>query len=422
MHIVIIGNGVAGVTAARYIRKQSDYDITIISAETEYFFSRTALMYVFMGHMRFKDIKPYEDGFWAKNRINLMMAFVNKIDTDKQIVSLSSNRIIQYDKLILATGSVYNKFGWPGENLEGVQGLYSYQDLQLLEQNVKNTRQALIVGGGLIGIEMAEMLASRGVQVSFLVREQSYWNNVLPPEESKMVGRHIKAHHFDLRLGAELKEILSDDQGHVRAAISTAGEEFPCQLLGLTAGVKPNITLAESSGTIECERGILVNEFLETNIKDVYAIGDCIQHRIAPEGRKVFEQVWYTGKIMGKTLASTICGKPSPYHPGIWFNSAKFLDLEYQVYGFVPNILENPFQSLYWEHEDGMKSIRIVYDVSKENQVIGFNLMGIRYRHEICVRWIRENKKLDEVVQHLALANFDPEFFSRYEKEIQALA
>ena len=82
MHLVIIGNGIAGITAARFIRKISDHDITVISAETEHFFSRTALMYVYMGHMRYEDIKPYEDWFWGKNKINLLRDYVEKIDFD----------------------------------------------------------------------------------------------------------------------------------------------------------------------------------------------------------------------------------------------------------------------------------------------------------------------------------------------------
>ncbi len=421
MHVVIIGNGIAGITAARYIRKLSDHEITVISAETDHFFSRTALMYVFMGHMRFEDIKPYEDYFWRKNRINLLRAWVESVDTNVRTVTTSANRVIHYDALLLATGSAYNKFGWPGQDLEGVQGLYSYQDLELLEQNAARARQAVIVGGGLIGIELGEMLHSRGIKVTFLVRESSYWNNVLPPEESEMVSRHILEHHFDLRLGTELKEIKDDGSGHVQSVITSRGEEIPCQIVGLTAGVHPNITLAQSSGTIECDRGILVDEYLCTSAPDVYAAGDCVQHRNPPPGHKPIEQVWYTGKIMGRAAAHTICGTPKKYEPGFWFNSAKFLDIEYQVYGEVPNTPDTGLYSLYWEHPDGKKSVRIVFDPSDGNTVRGFNLMGIRFRHAVCDQWLREKWNIHEVVRHLEAANFDPEFSKRYEKEIRQL-
>ena len=132
--IVIVGNGISGVTAARHIRKLSDYHITIISGESDYFFSRTALMYVYMGHMKFDDTQPYEPSFWSKNRINLKKAWVKKIVSEDKQLLLENGELLSYDKLILATGSKPNKFGWPGENLEGVQGLYTKQDLELLEK------------------------------------------------------------------------------------------------------------------------------------------------------------------------------------------------------------------------------------------------------------------------------------------------
>ena len=98
-HIVIIGNGISGVTAARHIRKLSDHRITIISGETDYFFSRTALMYVYMGHMKYEHIKPYEDHFWTKNRIELKRAFVESIDSDNNQLKLHTQwdiNVIQY--------------------------------------------------------------------------------------------------------------------------------------------------------------------------------------------------------------------------------------------------------------------------------------------------------------------------------------
>ncbi len=129
-HIVIIGNGISGVTAARHIRKLSDKRITIISAETEYFFSRTALMYVYMGHMKFEHTQPYENWFWEKNRIELVNAYVERVNHSEKKLHLKGASDISYDKLVIATGSKPNKFGWPGQDLKGVQGMYSKQDLE----------------------------------------------------------------------------------------------------------------------------------------------------------------------------------------------------------------------------------------------------------------------------------------------------
>src|SRR5690606_21394368 len=116
-HIVIIGNGIAGTTVARHIRKLSDKKITIISAEADYFFSRTALMYVYMGHMPWENIQPYENHFWKRNRLELKKGYVEVVDTDSKTLHFKEGGSITYDKLIIASGSTTSTFGWEGLEL-----------------------------------------------------------------------------------------------------------------------------------------------------------------------------------------------------------------------------------------------------------------------------------------------------------------
>ena len=415
-HLVIIGNGISGITAARHVRKRSNYRITVISDETEHFFSRTALMYVYMGHMKYENIKPYEDWFWKKNKIELIRDLAQKVETSSKKLHLKSGAVVRYDILIIATGSKSNKFGWPGQELQGVQGLYSYQDLELMEYNSKHTKHAVIVGGGLIGIEMAEMLLSRGIKVTMLVRENEFWSNVLPKQEANMISRHVRSHHVDLQLETELKEIQCDEEGRVKSIITNKRDIIECQFVGLTVGVSPSIDFLKDSG-IEMKKGILVNDFLETNIPDVYALGDCVERKYDLPGRKSIEQVWYTGRMMGEVVAQTICGDKTRYEPGPWFNSAKFFDIEYQTYGNVGNEFQSTEEDFYWEHASGSKCIHVVWDKTTL-QFLGINTFGIRMRHECFDRWLREKKSIDFVMAHLAEANFDPEFFDRHESEI----
>lgn len=417
MHIVIIGNGISGVTCARWIRKLSDHKITIISSESDHFYSRTALMYIYMGHMRYQDTKPYEDHFWEKNRINLLKTRIGSIDFDNKKLVDDNNTEINYDKLVLAVGSKSNKFGWPGQDLNRVSGLYHLQDLENMERYSENLNRAVIVGGGLIGIEMAEMFHSRHIPVTMLVREENYWNNVLPEEESEMISRHITNHGIDLRLQKNLQEIIDDGHGNASAVIvKETGEKIECGYVGLTAGVSPNIGWLKETN-LETGRGIKVNQHLETNIDDVYAIGDCAELEIPKPGRRSIEAIWYTGRMMGETCAYNICDQPVDYDPGIWFNSAKFLDIEYQVYGTVPTLSQEGIDSLYWEHESGEKSIRLVYDQGDET-ILGFNLMGIRFRHQVCEKWIAQKTPLQQVIEDIQLADFEPEFYAPFHDSI----
>jgi len=370
-----------------------------------------------MGHMRKVDTQPYEPYFWEKNRIDLVQDHVVKVDFNKKSLNLKSGKSISYDKLILSLGSKSNMFGWPGQDLDAVGGLYSMQDLEQMEAYSPELKRAVIVGGGLIGIEMAEMFRSRDIPVTILVREESYWSNILPKEESAMVTRHINDHHIDLRLGVNLEEIVDDGNGKACAVIvKETGERIECGYVGLTAGVSPNVAFLKDTELI-IDKGITVNSNLETNIADVYAIGDCAQISEPKQGRRPIEAIWYTGRMMGEVAAYNACGKPVTYDPGIWFNSAKFLDIEYQVYG---DVLANPPEhhaTFYWEHPDGDKAIRLVYDIN-DKTILGFNVMGIRFRHEVCEKWLKEKTPLETVIQDLSLANFDPEFYKQYEQNL----
>jgi len=408
--VVIIGNGISGVTTARHLRKQSDVPIIIISSESSYFFSRTALMYVYMGHMKFEHTQPYENSFWKKNKITLLQKHVAKVvPNDKKIV-FSDKKTLFYDKLVLAVGSVPNKFGWEGQDLDAVQGLYFKQDLENLEKWSPTIKRAVIVGGGLIGIELAEMLHSRNIATSFLVRESSFWDTVLPKEESEMINQHILANGIDLRLNTNLKSIKGDGLGRAKEVHTDRGDVIPCQFVGLTTGVRPNIDFLKNSG-IDLKNGILVNRFLETNCKDIYAIGDCAEQIEAIGQRRSIEAVWYTGRMMGETLAKTLTGNRTEYNPS---------QIEYQTYGWVFANKNQDVSHFFWKHPSKNILVRMAYN--KQNKLfLGINTFGIRMRHEYFEKWLNEKKNINFVIENLKKAIFDPEFFTHYEKNIIAL-
>lgn len=413
---VIIGNGIAGITCARHIRKyDADASILVISGESEHFFSRTALMYIYMGHMQYQHTKPYEDWFWEKNHIELKKTWITSIDTSKQQLISDTGEKIPYGTLIIATGSKPLTIGWRGEDLKGVQGLYSLQDLENMEDNTLGIQRGVIVGGGLIGIEMAEMLKSRGIEVTFLVREKNFWDTVLPTEEAELINRHIQAHDVDLRLSTELAEIISNGNGNVSAVKTNTGEEIPCQFVGLTIGVTPNISLLKNHPDIQSNRGVLVDKYFQTNIEGVYAIGDCAEFTESPgPNRKTIEQVWYTGRMHGETLAYNLTHEEKvSYKPGIWFNSAKFFDLEYQTYGHVPNNIPATLDTFYWENESGTVAVRFVYDKTV-GTIKGINTIGWRMRHTYFDKAIDEGWLFEKILTHLDKASFDAEFATKH--------
>ncbi len=404
MKVVIIGNGIAGMTAARTIRKLNrSAEIVMISGESELPISRPALMYLYMGHMTHQQIQPYTRRFWQKNRIELLLGWVTRIDTKRQVVIMADGSEVPFDRVIIATGSRSSRVGWPGEDASGVVGLYGLDDLAALERLGAQAREAVVIGGGLIGVELAEMLLSRGIKVSFLVREQGYWRNVLPEEESRLVTEHIRAHVADLRLGTEVNQILANDQGAVTGVETSDGAQIPCQLAGVAVGVQPNVALATASG-LDVRRGIVVDGRFQTSAEGVFACGDCAELRDL-NGR--VEQVWYTGRAQGEHCARTLLGDNTEYRPAIWYNSAKFFDLEYQTYGDVgPEIRPG---EVHFVCQDRERMVRLVADARTRN-VIGFNAIGVRLRHRVCEAWLAAGVAVDEVKDVFPQACFDPEF------------
>jgi 3-phenylpropionate/trans-cinnamate dioxygenase ferredoxin reductase subunit len=414
-HIVIIGNGIAGITAAITIRKLSDHRITVISGENEHFYARTALMYLYLGQLRYENIKPYEDWFWRENQIELLNAWVNRIDFEEKSIALANGEKLNYDKLLLATGSKTAFHNWPGQDLTGVHGFYDLQDLSKIEHATRNGGPAVLVGAGLIAVELAEMLHSRNIPVTILAREDRYWGKNLPTEEALMIGKQLSQKGIDLKLKTTLNRIEPDAGNQVAFAVTDQQERLPCTMVGIATGVLPNIEIVKN-GSLSVGKGIQVNEFLETNIKDVYAAGDCAELSFA--GNKV-EQLWYTGRMQGETAAFNICDHQVAYNRGIPFNSAKFFDLEFQSYGSVNPEQNKEEDSLFWKNDSGSASIRINFRINENKTISGFVLLNVRYRQEICESWIKAEKPLEYVINNLKAANFDPEFHRRHEKSIQ---
>ena len=420
MHLVIIGNGITGVTCALTARRlQPEARITLVSGESAHHYSRTALMYIYMGHLRYPDTKPYDDWFWAENRLELVHTTATALDTRAKTVTLANGSPLAYDQLLLATGSEPRRFGWPGQDLAGVQGLYGLPDLEAMARDTHGIARGVVVGGGLIGVELAEMLHSRGIEPVVLVRDAHYWGSVLPPEEANLVDRQFQENRVAVRYRTELREILGDAQGRVRAVVTTAGEEIACQWVGLATGVAPNLALAATSD-VETGRGILVDEFLRTSVPGVFAAGDCAQHRRPAAGEVPIEQLWYTGRMQGETVAHTICGQATAYRRGMWFNSAKFFNLEYQTYGQAPAAPTPGLSSFYWEHPTARAALRVYFQTDAPHAVVGFNALGLRLRHAVCEQWVRERAPVGTVLAHLGAANFDPEFARQHEPAVVA--
>jgi NAD(P)H-nitrite reductase large subunit len=366
--------------------------------------------------MRFKDILPFPSDYWVRNKMKQVHGVVDEIDAENQKVCLDNGSVLHYDKLVLALGSQPKSLGLDEFKLEGIQGFYSLQDLEKLQDSAKKIKHASIIGGGLIGVELAEMFVSRGISFTFWVREKWFGSNFLPQEEAELVTNHLLSKNINIKFEIEIIGFEADGLNRVKSVESHSGEKSDTDLVCICIGVKPNVDWLKLTN-VQINTGVLVNEHLQTNIASIYAVGDCVEFKNPVYGRKSIETLWYTGRLMGEYLGKNILHEnPPPYEPGIYFNSAKFFDVEYQIYGDVPPSFSESYGTVFWKHPTKYKSIRLVYNAT--NKVfIGCCVLGIRFRQEVCEKWIKEKWKISEVLPLLSEANFDSEFSTRHEKE-----
>ena len=411
MHFVIIGNGVAGTSAAFEIRnrhRSKKIRITLISDESDYFFSRTALMYAYMNRLSREDLEPYERKVYDRQAIERIRDRVVDLEANKQCLQLASGKTILYDRLLIATGAKPRSLPFPGiqDVSDGIVNFVSIQDLDECESLTWSTEKAVVVGGGLIGIELVESLRHHNIDVTFLVREPYFWPMALAAEEGGLVSEHIRSHGVDLRHDEQIVQLNADAQGRIASVETDHNNKLPCQMLGIAVGVIANIDWLQDVQTPpDMDRGILVDRKFQTSLPNVFAAGDCTEIIISPQST-LLETIWYSAKMHGEYAARAMMDDTVNYRPPIFYNSSKFFDVEFTTVG---QVIEPPPGSRAIFRKDPKKLItqRIVFN---DNQVIGFNMLGSRWDHTVLQRWIAQRRDIEYVRNHLHEAQFDFEF------------
>lgn len=443
MHVVIVGNGVAGMEAALTVRaREPGWRITLVSEETDHFFSRTALMYVLSGQMSYRDIEPLERDTYVRLRFERIRGRATGLDPVRHTLRLADGVDLPYDRLLIASGSRPRQPAWPGyDTLRGVGHFVTMQDLQWLEQElhgrsgvdlppradahlagtttdspyrIRGTgsgagkakgRTPVVIGGGLIGIETIETMLAAGHRPVFLLRDEWFWPIALDARESAFVAEALRHHGVDVRTGVNVRSLVDDGKGNVAGLVTDTGD-IPSDLVVVAIGVVPNTHWLGDAVDRDPAGGIRVDEGLRTSVPDVWAAGDCASVRWF-DGAVRPEQLWYTARDQGRIAGRQLLGDGATYRRGTWYNSAKLMDIEYTTVGLV-NVDVPGEQSWTFEEKGAVRSSTRLVHV--DGRVIGANFLGRRWDHAVCARWIEERRSVRHVLEHLGEAGFDTEF------------
>jgi NADPH-dependent 2,4-dienoyl-CoA reductase/sulfur reductase-like enzyme len=377
-------------------------------------------MYIFAGQTTLRDTEPYDRKLYERMGFTRVSRRVASVDPGARRLVFGDGSSLEYDRLLLAVGSEGRPAPWPGSNGPGVHHFVTLRDLEGLDRDARTGGRAVVIGGGLIGVEAAEILHDRGLHVTFVIRENWYFPLALDEKEAGLVTEHLRNEGVDVRFGVNVKEILRGEGGGPRAVVLETGDDVPCDLVVCAIGVVPNTRFLEGSGLALSKGGAIeVDEALRASLPGVWAAGDCANVTWADGSRRP-EQLWYTARDQGRVVARSMLGDEVAYRRGAWYNSAKFFDLEWTTAGFVPVLLNwdntpldpGPEVKSWFQRVPGrFVSQRVV---TKGDRVVGFNMLGSRWDHEPLLRWIHERRGLDYVLEHLHEAQFDEEFMPRF--------
>lgn len=300
--LVVIGNGMAGMRTVEELLRidASRYQITVFGAEPHGNYNRILLSPLLSGEKNLDDIMLHPLQWYADNGVELVAGdAVVAIDRPRRQVLARSGRMQGYDRLLIATGSRPVVLPVPGHTLPGVITFRGIADVETMLDAARAHRHAVVIGGGLLGVEAANGLSRRGMDVTLVHRSDVLLNQQLDADGALLLSRKLEQRGLRLRLNHDTAAILGEDR--VRGLRFTSGEEIPADLVVMAVGVRPETELAKQAG-LRCERGIVVDDTLQTYDPRVYAVGECVQHRDTTFG--LVAPVWEQASVCATHLAA----------------------------------------------------------------------------------------------------------------------
>jgi nitrite reductase (NADH) large subunit len=392
-HYLIIGNGVAGTTAAEHIRKQDqDGKITIVTDENFPFYWRVRLNEYLAGDISEEGLVAKKPQWYKNERIDLKLnTRVIGVDPKEKFVSTEENLRLSYDALMVATGS--HSFVPPikGSDKKGVFALRNIQDARNISSWARNIDEVVLIGGGLLGLEAGNALRKLGKKVMVVEFFPRLLPRQLDVDGAKRLQEIMEKMGFSFRLGAKTQEILGHNQ--VTSVLLEAGETLSANMVVISAGVRPNLELAEPLD-LEYDKGIKVDEHLRTNQPDIFAAGDVAEFRGIPYG------IWPAAMEQGRIAGANMAGGDQVYQGTTMANTLKVVGVDLASAGNID--AENKLESQAVTDENIYKKI-----VLENNEIVGCIMLGDTKAFNKITKLMSDKRDVSQVKDQILSEGFD---------------
>jgi NAD(P)H-nitrite reductase large subunit len=399
---LIIGGGAAGTAAAETLRgADKDGSIAIVSDEPR-FYSRIMLSKpnFFLEKIPFDQVWLKGQEWYQQNNISFIEGVLaKKLDAQAKTIELSDGKIIKYEKLLLATGGEARPWPLTGADKKGICYVRDLSQAKELIEEVKTAKQAIAIGSGFVSFEMCEMMRMAGLEVTLIMREPYYWYPMLDEESSKMIEGGMTKGGVKIIREAEVVEILGDD--HISGVVLKDGSKIDCQLALIGIGLVCNLDWVKQAG-IEVNRGILANEYLETNLSDVYTAGDVAEFNDLVLGERVQLGNWVNAQMHGRTAAANMMGQKKPFRMVSFYTAIGF-ELNIAMSG---DVRVKPEYKIIKRGSPEINSfVRLIVDAN--NEIIGATFINRTKDMAVINKLIEKDFKVSGHESNLADPNFD---------------
>ena len=307
---LIIGGGVAGTTAAETIRQNDPTGSCMIVSDEPYrLYSRIMLSKpnFFLEKIPFDRIWLKTEEWYTQNNITLTTGKkATKLDPQKKTITLDDGTEVAYEKLLLATGTCVRPWSIPGSDKEGVFYLRTLDHAKQIIAKVKSAKRAVVVGGGFIGFEMCDMLRLAHIETALLLRKERFWSSLLDKRSTDIIETALERGGVTILRNTEVREVKGDKA--TAGVILTDGTELPCDMIIVSIGAGDTLAWIRDTG-VKTDRGIITNEYLATNLPDVWAAGDAAEFTDVIHGEQAQLSNWANAQEQGKIAAHNMCGK-----------------------------------------------------------------------------------------------------------------
>ena len=331
---VMIGSGVASMAAIEAIRSiDNNSEILLIGDEAHGFYSRPGLAFYLTGELSERQLFPMGEAEFRNLHVRRIHARVVRLHPEQHLIRFQDGSTLPYDRALIAVGAEAQKVKVPGVDLGGVVKLDNLDDARHILNLARKARSAVVVGGGITALELVEGLMQHGLKTQYFLRGDRYWSNVLDETESHIVEERLKEEGAKIHYHTELKEILGKD-GRVAAVRTMDGRTIPCDLVAIAIGIRARTELARASG-IQYDRGVIVNQTLETSASNVFAAGDVAQVFDPLTGNSLMNTLWTPARDQGYIAGLNMAGITTAYFQRAPFNVTRLANLTTTIIGTV---------------------------------------------------------------------------------------